>query len=97
MERFSGWTQSNHTGLRKKRTFPNCDQKKKDVTMVSESEGGHVAGFEDGRRGPRAKKCKLLLEPESRPPLISSRKIVTLVLQLSQGGFKELNSSNNTS
>ena len=62
MERFSGWTQSNHTGLQKKRTFPNCDQKKKAVTMVSESEGGHVAGFEDGRRGPRAKKCKLLLK-----------------------------------
>lgn len=37
-------------------------EKKKDVTTVSESEGGHVAGFEDGRRGPRAKKCKLLLK-----------------------------------
>ena len=32
------------------------------MTTVSESEGGHVAGFEDGRRGPRAKKCKLLLK-----------------------------------
>ena len=39
-----------------------------------------TAGCENGARGPWIKKCKQLLEPESRPPLISSGKIVTSVL-----------------
>ena len=49
-----------------------------------------TAGCEDGARGPWIKECKQLLEPENRPPLISSRKTVTSVLHLQGTEFFQL-------